>query len=876
MLMTRKFCIFAPLALTLAIASGCQKEQPQKAPAAPPKAPAPTPAPKAADVTADVRVNPPSPLADARDTLKVYDFGDQTLSTLDSLRHYVIEYPKAEDAAEAAKLAARTELDVLVRAVHSKDPELAVKLAKTLEGQATDTASAAAVVTADIKKLFAAVGWPEAADQALASAAEDGLAVAGAVAGVEGGEGEVDVDRFLTALNGTGPFAGAARYYAASKLLQAFASLEELRHDQIPEAFAVPSARLLCASCEGAARESGGDVTPALLAGEPGVACPAIREKMDKLSPAAAWALLAAECDPASYGLSSKEQLTQMAGPNFLPMRAYGMLSLLVAAPEIENDPMARLISQLVAPATGEGKHTSLASALGIPYEPPAATEAEAEALTVAPVEQPGPSWARGGLATVVVDKTTVRAALRPVVTLEGGKVTIAGSGAALAFPGKEVVTLEALLAKPEEGAPAETEHPGMTKLVAGLEALGQVASEIETKYEDVAGERLAGTEGDEKPVSSTWLVVDAASRTEALASVVAGVVKAGYQRARVLTGVGMDAFVPVALGALESIPADALDIRHKRPVLVVLTADGADVFPPKGSLGSARGNREGAPSDWPKGTQTWYRGEDLFKVSVPLGKKAKKSAAAVAQAARMMEGLSAGGNVFLLDASADVPAERLIPVAANLGSAPGPEWPSAGVVYPGIACRTEEQPEPPAPGGEQDGGGAGEADAGARPQKAKADEKKAAEVVEAPPTNACPTHAVVLFPGVAIPNASGLTKEPVKKQVEAPPPKQEVKEEASAAFCNKGDIKRVMGGRAGAFKFCYERQLQQNPELEGKVVLRFEIDRNGDPRKVAVASSTLKNDSVHDCLKANVKKLMFEKPDGGICAVQWPLVFKN
>jgi hypothetical protein len=42
------------------------------------------------------------------------------------------------------------------------------------------------------------------------------------------------------------------------------------------------------------------------------------------------------------------------------------------------------------------------------------------------------------------------------------------------------------------------------------------------------------------------------------------------------------------------------------------------------------------------------------------------------------------------------------------------------------------------------------------------------------------------------------------------------------------------------------------------------------------VASSELKNDSVHQCLVKNIEKLNFEKPKGGVCAVNWPFVFKN
>ena len=85
------------------------------------------------------------------------------------------------------------------------------------------------------------------------------------------------------------------------------------------------------------------------------------------------------------------------------------------------------------------------------------------------------------------------------------------------------------------------------------------------------------------------------------------------------------------------------------------------------------------------------------------------------------------------------------------------------------------------------------------------------------------------------------------------------------------------MGGKKNAFKFCYSRVLQLYPDLQGKVKAQFNIKDGATKASSArIASSQLKNDKVHACLLKNIKKLNFNPPQGGDCAVSWPWTFKN
>ncbi len=92
--------------------------------------------------------------------------------------------------------------------------------------------------------------------------------------------------------------------------------------------------------------------------------------------------------------------------------------------------------------------------------------------------------------------------------------------------------------------------------------------------------------------------------------------------------------------------------------------------------------------------------------------------------------------------------------------------------------------------------------------------------------------------------------------------------------FCEKKDIAKVMRGRMGAFRFCYERRLQYNPNLQGKLGLRFTISESGKVESVRVVKKTIADKEVEACVIKNIKKLHFAKPQGGKCVVQWPFVF--
>jgi hypothetical protein len=87
--------------------------------------------------------------------------------------------------------------------------------------------------------------------------------------------------------------------------------------------------------------------------------------------------------------------------------------------------------------------------------------------------------------------------------------------------------------------------------------------------------------------------------------------------------------------------------------------------------------------------------------------------------------------------------------------------------------------------------------------------------------------------------------------------------------------IAREIRGRLGAIKACYEAGLKRNPNIGGKLQLRFEVSTVGK-----VTSAEIENDSMHDdevasCIKSRVMTWRFPAPAGGSVQFSYPFIFQ-
>ena len=86
--------------------------------------------------------------------------------------------------------------------------------------------------------------------------------------------------------------------------------------------------------------------------------------------------------------------------------------------------------------------------------------------------------------------------------------------------------------------------------------------------------------------------------------------------------------------------------------------------------------------------------------------------------------------------------------------------------------------------------------------------------------------------------------------------------------------IQRIVRQNFGRFRMCYEDGMRQNPGLQGRVAVKFAIDRNGAVSLASDAGSDLPDQNVVSCVVRGFSNLSFPEPSGGIVTVVYPIAF--
>jgi hypothetical protein len=87
--------------------------------------------------------------------------------------------------------------------------------------------------------------------------------------------------------------------------------------------------------------------------------------------------------------------------------------------------------------------------------------------------------------------------------------------------------------------------------------------------------------------------------------------------------------------------------------------------------------------------------------------------------------------------------------------------------------------------------------------------------------------------------------------------------------------IRRIVRQNYGRFRLCYEQGLGRNPNLEGRVTVRFVIGRDGAVSNVSNGGSDLPDANVVNCAIKAFYGLSFPKPEGGIVTVVYPIMLQ-
>jgi len=101
--------------------------------------------------------------------------------------------------------------------------------------------------------------------------------------------------------------------------------------------------------------------------------------------------------------------------------------------------------------------------------------------------------------------------------------------------------------------------------------------------------------------------------------------------------------------------------------------------------------------------------------------------------------------------------------------------------------------------------------------------------------------------------------------------------EEEALGGLDKSLIAAVVQANIGQIKHCYERQLIVDPNVFGKVVAAWTINKDGAVSVSSVKKTTMNNKTVENCIAGKIKTWAFPKPKGGgQVLVSYPFLFKS
>jgi outer membrane biosynthesis protein TonB len=91
-----------------------------------------------------------------------------------------------------------------------------------------------------------------------------------------------------------------------------------------------------------------------------------------------------------------------------------------------------------------------------------------------------------------------------------------------------------------------------------------------------------------------------------------------------------------------------------------------------------------------------------------------------------------------------------------------------------------------------------------------------------------------------------------------------------------KDQINRVVNAHKAAVRYCYEKELQRQPSLSGKIEVFWTIRSNGTVDRTKIVSSSMGSHAVEGCLERQVKNWQFPKSDADTIVQVYPFLFKG
>ncbi len=93
--------------------------------------------------------------------------------------------------------------------------------------------------------------------------------------------------------------------------------------------------------------------------------------------------------------------------------------------------------------------------------------------------------------------------------------------------------------------------------------------------------------------------------------------------------------------------------------------------------------------------------------------------------------------------------------------------------------------------------------------------------------------------------------------------------------FLSREQIERVVRRHSRGIRYCYERELADDPGLGGRVSVNWTIGLDGRVQSASVTENSLGNRNVESCILREARRMRFDQPDGGIVVVTYPFTFR-
>jgi outer membrane biosynthesis protein TonB len=96
----------------------------------------------------------------------------------------------------------------------------------------------------------------------------------------------------------------------------------------------------------------------------------------------------------------------------------------------------------------------------------------------------------------------------------------------------------------------------------------------------------------------------------------------------------------------------------------------------------------------------------------------------------------------------------------------------------------------------------------------------------------------------------------------------------SSVAGGSISNAAKVVAAMRAAFRACYQKGLDQNPDAQGNIKMSIKVGPGGEVTNVSATPSGNLPPMVVDCVTARARRAQFDPPEGGSAVVQVPVTF--